>query len=125
MSPPTAASEARRQKRRRLPHLLAVLSLAPGAIQAFGVQDTLLGGLTSLVVLANLVALRMTRPTQPVLLTIHLLNASLCGYLAYTLAQRGSQGLPYVWSVAAILFLGVFIMQLVRPPRQPNVGNAP
>ena len=94
-------------------------------MQAFGAQDLLLGVLTSLVVFANLAALRMDRATKPVLLAIHLLNAALCGYLSYSLAQQGSQGLPYVWGLAAVLFLGVFLMQIVRPTHPDSTENKP
>lgn len=124
MASSPSPSETARQRRRRLPHLLAVVSLAPGAVHAFGVPDLTLAVLTTLVVLANLVALRSAAPSRSSLLLIHLLNAALCGYLAYRLAQQGSQELPYVWGLAAILFGGVFVLQLFRPSPASTPGDA-
>lgn len=94
------------EMRRRLPFLVAIVSLVPSAVQSAGDGQTTVAGLSMALALTNLVGLALgSRAPLTVDVWVHMGNAVLALFLAFQLHRAGAVGLPYAWLVAGAVFL--------------------
>ena len=120
---PAAASDQRAKKQaklRRLPFILAIVTLVPGIVQATSEHDGLDAILSTGLVVANLVGCFWEQRFEIALhIGVNLLDSAASFALAISLALKGTQYLHFAYVVAGLGFLAASAILPIRLKKKP------
>ena len=120
---PAAASDARARKQaklRRLPFILAIVTLVPGIVQATSEHDGLDAILSTGLVVANLIGCFWEQRFEIALhIGVNLLDSAASFALAIGLALKGTQYLHFAYIVAGLGFLATSVIMPIRLKKKP------
>lgn len=122
-----AASDARTRKQvklRRLPFILAIVTLVPGIVQATSEHDGLDAILSTGLVVANLIGCFWEQRFEIALhIGVNLLDSAASFALAISLALKGTQYLHFAYIVAGLGFLATSVILPLRARRRRRLSD--
>ncbi|MEQ8766749.1 MAG: hypothetical protein RL885_22740 [Planctomycetota bacterium] len=89
----------------RVPFIIAVFGLIPAAFDCFEWGKVVLGALTVLVILLNILAAKQGLARAKVLdVAMHAANSALCSGIGWSLMEEGKKNVHWAWFLASAFF---------------------